>query len=98
MREIKARTGNVNFLDDCYMIALHEDDMFHRYHPEHRHAIRECRDPLAAREELFFAMGELDAWCEDNCEGEFAIIEADGYYKYFFKSRNDAAMFKVIWE
>ena len=50
----------------------------------------------AYREVAFFAHGEFEHWCENNCTGKWGRISDHASYRYFFEKSEDAALFKLF--
>lgn len=86
------KSGNLNILERYIRIDIKVSDFMnyiYHLHPNN----------MAWREECFFAGGEIEAWCEINCNGAWAYlpeIEKD-IYSFYFLDQNDAAFFKMVW-
>ena len=44
----------------------------------------------------------MSRWCEDNCQEEYDSVHLGGfaplcYWKFFFQSTDELAMFKLVW-
>ena len=48
-------------------------------------------------EEIFFHVGAIEHWCEENCFDEWGIENTETEYRFYFIDLDDAAAFKLTW-
>lgn len=102
MLKVRANHDNPNnqepehLLNLWYEFSISQQSLFEKLY-NHSHDIDRCKDPLAVREEIFFAQGKIEAWCEEICQGQFYIYFTDDEYLYFIERSDDALLFKMTW-
>lgn len=48
-------------------------------------------------EEIFFHVGSIEYWCEENCAGQWGIVSDEIEYRFYFQDQIDAMAFKLVW-